>query len=278
MMLPYCSKHSATLSLSKFCFELWSCSGGAEILQIVVGDVFNCGTCFLCCQVAWSFLMLVLAVAGYMNNDLVGLIASLIPTPRCHFLMTGYTPLTVEGEQGLVTSTIRKTTVLDVMRRLLQSKNIMVMAETAVIVVLCPRLDVCFSRMCYFSVIYFTLSLSFGLAVKCISQELHNVSCCFGDAVIVTLTHSCWFVSNGFLVYPNCTVLCVWGLVSEFASVIQKGFWLFSNVMDIILVAAMIFPLKSRCKCMMPACPAVTSSWSQSPITANRVDAFGQFH
>jgi len=24
-----------------------------------------------------------------MNNDLVGLIASLIPTPRCHFLMTG---------------------------------------------------------------------------------------------------------------------------------------------------------------------------------------------
>lgn len=26
---------------------------------------------------------------GYMNNDLVGLVASLIPTPRCHFLMTG---------------------------------------------------------------------------------------------------------------------------------------------------------------------------------------------
>ena len=33
---------------------------------------------------------------GYMNNDLVGLLASLIPTTRCHFLMTGYTPLTVE--------------------------------------------------------------------------------------------------------------------------------------------------------------------------------------
>ena len=30
-----------------------------------------------------------------MNNDLVGLVASLVPTPRCHFLMTGYTPLTV---------------------------------------------------------------------------------------------------------------------------------------------------------------------------------------
>ena len=33
---------------------------------------------------------------GYMNNDLVGLVASLIPTPRCHFLMTGYTPLAVD--------------------------------------------------------------------------------------------------------------------------------------------------------------------------------------
>jgi tubulin gamma len=31
---------------------------------------------------------------GYMNNDLVGLVSSLIPTPRCHFLMTAYTPFT----------------------------------------------------------------------------------------------------------------------------------------------------------------------------------------
>lgn len=34
---------------------------------------------------------------GYMNNDLVGIVASLIPTPRCHFLMTSYTPFT--GDQ-----------------------------------------------------------------------------------------------------------------------------------------------------------------------------------
>lgn len=59
---------------------------------------------------------------GYMNNDLVGLVASLIPTPRCHFLMTGYTPLVVDKK----TTSIRKTTVLDVMRRLLQTKNILV--------------------------------------------------------------------------------------------------------------------------------------------------------
>lgn len=63
---------------------------------------------------------------GYMNNDLIGLVASLIPTPRCHFLMTSYTPLTVERQ----VSAIRKTTVLDVMRRLLQTKNIMVSAPT----------------------------------------------------------------------------------------------------------------------------------------------------
>ena len=53
---------------------------------------------------------------SYMNNDLIGLIAPLIPTPNLHFLMTGYTPLSTEAEHA----TIRKTTVLDVMRRLLQ--------------------------------------------------------------------------------------------------------------------------------------------------------------
>jgi tubulin gamma len=63
---------------------------------------------------------------GYMNNDLVGLLASLVPTPRCHFLMTGYTPLTIDRQ----ISSVRKTTVLDVMRRLLQTKNIMVSAST----------------------------------------------------------------------------------------------------------------------------------------------------
>lgn len=64
---------------------------------------------------------------GYMNNDLVGLIASLVPTPRCHFLMTGYTPLTVDRTNQL---NVQKTTVLDVMRRLLQPKNIMVSCPT----------------------------------------------------------------------------------------------------------------------------------------------------
>jgi len=83
---------------------------------------------------------------GYMNNDLIGLLASLIPTPRCHFLMTGYTPLVLTDENNEITnsapsvrqteqqkaqnSIIRKTTVLDVMRRLTQPKNIMVSANT----------------------------------------------------------------------------------------------------------------------------------------------------
>jgi len=63
---------------------------------------------------------------GYMNNDLIGMLASLIPTPRCHFLLTGYTPLSVDRQ----TATVRKTTVLDVMRRLLHTKNIMVSCST----------------------------------------------------------------------------------------------------------------------------------------------------
>ena len=60
-----------------------------------------------------------------MNNDLIGLIASLIPTPRLHYLMTGYTPLHTDQQ----TAAIRKTTVLDVMRRLLQPKNMMVRGD-----------------------------------------------------------------------------------------------------------------------------------------------------
>jgi tubulin gamma len=31
---------------------------------------------------------------GHTYNDLVSLVASLIPTPRCHFLTTSYTPFT----------------------------------------------------------------------------------------------------------------------------------------------------------------------------------------
>jgi tubulin gamma len=75
---------------------------------------------------------------GYMNNDWVGMLASLIPTPRCHFLMTGYTPLVLPGDGAAMPTSvtgepeqgIRKTTVLDVMRRLTQPKNIMVSANT----------------------------------------------------------------------------------------------------------------------------------------------------
>ncbi|EEP79621.1 tubulin gamma chain [Uncinocarpus reesii 1704] len=61
---------------------------------------------------------------GYMHNDLGSIIASLIPIPRSHFLITSYTPFT--GDNVEQAKTIRKTTVLDVMRRLLQPKNRMV--------------------------------------------------------------------------------------------------------------------------------------------------------
>ena len=36
---------------------------------------------------------------GYMNNDMISLIAPLVPTPRCHFLMTGYTPITLDNKK-----------------------------------------------------------------------------------------------------------------------------------------------------------------------------------
>lgn len=61
---------------------------------------------------------------GYMHNDLVGILASLIPTPRCHFLMTAYTPFT--GSSIDSAKSVRKTTVLEIMRQLLQPKNRMV--------------------------------------------------------------------------------------------------------------------------------------------------------
>lgn len=38
---------------------------------------------------------------SYMNNNLIGLTAPLIPTPQLHFLMTGYTPLTTDSDVNL---------------------------------------------------------------------------------------------------------------------------------------------------------------------------------
>jgi tubulin gamma len=74
---------------------------------------------------------------GYMNNDMMGLLASLIPTPRCHFISTGYTPLTLNA--GNISSNVQMTSVHDVMRRLLNPQNIMVSSN--------------FKRGCYISVL-----------------------------------------------------------------------------------------------------------------------------
>ncbi len=37
-----------------------------------------------------------------MNNDLVGMVASLIPQPRLHFLLTSYTPFIVDDSVKLL--------------------------------------------------------------------------------------------------------------------------------------------------------------------------------
>jgi tubulin gamma len=78
---------------------------------------------------------------GCSHNDWQGLLASLIPTPRCHFFCTGYTPLAVYNDENDENPNIQqqqqqqhrlrtKTTVLDVMRKLTQPSNIMVSVDT----------------------------------------------------------------------------------------------------------------------------------------------------
>ena len=103
---------------------------------------------------------------GYGNSDLISLISELVPSPRLHYLMTAYTPLSetitvnathstasnstpsalpdlphpsstptsmasaVAGMVVQTTTAVRKTSVYDVQRRLLQGKNLMASANT----------------------------------------------------------------------------------------------------------------------------------------------------
>ncbi|KAJ7087355.1 gamma tubulin [Mycena belliarum] len=62
---------------------------------------------------------------GPMYSDLISIVTSLIATPRCHFLTTSYTPF-ADVEEA---KTIRRTTVLDVVRRLLRPANRMVSSK-----------------------------------------------------------------------------------------------------------------------------------------------------
>lgn len=49
---------------------------------------------------------LFLRYPSYMNNNLIGLTAPLIPTPQLHFLMTGYTPLTTDNDVCIINKKI----------------------------------------------------------------------------------------------------------------------------------------------------------------------------
>lgn len=66
---------------------------------------------------------------GYVSNDLCSMISGLVPSPRLHFLLTSYTPLHVGAANEEVVS-VRKTSVYDVQRRLLQYKNFMASATS----------------------------------------------------------------------------------------------------------------------------------------------------
>ena len=72
------------------------------------------------------FLPFLFVIFSYMHNDMTGLLATLIPQPRLHFLLTSYTPFSLDASA----QTVRKTSVNDVMRRLLQNKNLMVSVNT----------------------------------------------------------------------------------------------------------------------------------------------------
>jgi tubulin gamma len=41
-----------------------------------------------------------LRIPGFLNNDWAGLLAQLVPTPRCHFLVAGFTPVALSGESA----------------------------------------------------------------------------------------------------------------------------------------------------------------------------------
>jgi len=96
---------------------------------------------------------------GYMHNDLVGIVASLIPTPRCHFLQTSYTPFT--GENVEAAKTVRRTTVLEVMRRLLQPKNRMVSANPG-------------KNSCYISILNIIMGEADPTDVSCLVQAYYG--------------------------------------------------------------------------------------------------------
>lgn len=135
---------------------------------------------------------------GYMNNDLVGMISSLIPTPQCHFLTTAYTPFssdqvdkvkrlavssvqkhTINSTLSLQAKSIRKTTVLDVMRRLLQPKNRMVSTIPS-------------KRSCYISVLNIiqgeadpTDVCSVVMGSKLYIEPLTDICLCAGSQITV---------------------------------------------------------------------------------------------
>ena len=64
-----------------------------------------------------------LRMPGYFNNDMSSIVASLAPVKNCHYAIAGYTPFSADTVESA--KVVRKTSVFDVMRRLLQPKNLM---------------------------------------------------------------------------------------------------------------------------------------------------------
>lgn len=60
---------------------------------------------------------------GYTDNDLAGIVAALSPLAQCHYVMASYTPFATDLDENYKST--RKASVLDILRRLLQPKNLL---------------------------------------------------------------------------------------------------------------------------------------------------------
>ena len=63
---------------------------------------------------------------SYTHNDMASLLLPMTPTQRTHFFVTGYTPFSSSIQ------VVRKTSVIDVVNRLLETKNIMMSSPVTV--------------------------------------------------------------------------------------------------------------------------------------------------
>ena len=90
--------------LKDFIFRILTLLLSINSFQQVKFEIFSSRLWFIISVM--SACTATLRYPGYMNNDLLSIISPLIPTNKLHFLMTGYTPLTVDQNESSVRKVI----------------------------------------------------------------------------------------------------------------------------------------------------------------------------